>query len=125
MPAPADMQDALCAGFVRLAVEQNARLVPVVVFGEVDALRNFISWPWLQQWSYKKLGFPVPYLVVGRWGVSPFPRRTGLKFVIGEPIQLPHHISGTQASCLLAISVALGGTQAGCWQAAACKPALL
>ena len=120
MPAPIEMQGALCAGFVRLAVEQNARLVPVVVFGEVDALHNFISWPWLQQWSYKKLGFPVPYLVVGRWGVSPFPRRTGLKFVIGEPVQVPHHISGTQASCLLRQSVVLGGSQAGCWQAAAC-----
>ena len=91
-----------------MAVEQNARLVPVVVFGEVDALHNFISWPWLQQWSYKKLGFPVPYLVVGRWGVSPFPRRTGLKFVIGEPIQLPHHVSGTQVGCLLGLLVALG-----------------
>jgi len=44
---------------VRLAIEQGAALVPVVVLGEVDCLRNFISVPRLQAWTYKKLGFPV------------------------------------------------------------------
>lgn len=42
-----------------------------------------------QAWTYKKLGFPIPYLVVGRWGASPLPRATGLRFVIGEPIAPP------------------------------------
>ena len=48
-----------CAGFVRLAIEQGASLVPVVVLGEVDCLRNFVDVPRLQAWTYKKLGFPV------------------------------------------------------------------
>ncbi len=39
-----------------------------------------------QAWTYKKLGFPVPYLVVGRWGVTPFPAPTPLRFVVGEPL---------------------------------------
>lgn len=41
-----------------------------------------------QAWTYKKLGFPVPYLVVGRWGLTPFPSKTPLKFVVGAPISL-------------------------------------
>ena len=79
-----------------MAIEEGAALVPVVVMGEVDALRNFVDMPRVQSWTYKKLGFPVPYLVVGRWGLSPLPRQTGLKFVIGEPIQPPQHTPGQQ-----------------------------
>ena len=81
---------------MRVAIEEGAALVPVVVMGEVDALRNFIDMPRVQSWTYKKLGFPVPYLVVGRWGLSPLPCQTGLKFVIGEPIQPPPHTTGQQ-----------------------------
>lgn len=81
-------------GFVRLAIEEQAALVPVVVFGEVDCLRNFINLPRLQAWTYKKLGFPIPYLVVGRWGISPLPRATGLRFIIGEPITPSAHVAG-------------------------------
>ena len=91
---------------MRLAIEEGAALVPVVVMGEVDALRNFIDMPRVQAWTYKKLGFPIPYLVVGRWGLSPFPMQTGLKFVIGEPIPPPAHTLGTQVS----LSAASEGT---------------
>lgn len=83
-------------GFVRMAIEHNAKLVPVVVLGEVSALQNPIDLPGLQKWTYKNLGFPVPYLVVGRWGLSPFPKRVGLKFVIGEPIAPKPHVPGTK-----------------------------
>ena len=77
------------AGFVRLAAEQGAWLVPVAVMGEIDTLCNFIDLPAIQRWTYKKFGFPLPYLVVGRWGFSPLPRATSLKFIIGEPIPPP------------------------------------
>jgi 2-acylglycerol O-acyltransferase 2 len=83
-------------GFVRLAIQSGASLVPVVVLGEVDSLYNLIDLPLLQAWTYKKLGFPVPYLVVGRWGLSPLPRATGLKFVVGEPIAPPAYTPGAQ-----------------------------
>ncbi|CAL8469789.1 g9331 [Coccomyxa elongata] len=76
-------------GFVRLAAQQGASLVPVLAFGELDTLRNFVDLPTVQAWTYKKLGFPVPYLVVGRWGVTPFPSKTPLKFVVGTPIDPP------------------------------------
>ena len=57
---------ASCAGFVKVAAEQGASLVPIAALGEVTGLRNAIDIPWMQAWSYKRLGFPVPYLVVGR-----------------------------------------------------------
>lgn len=76
-------------GFVRLALAEKASLVPVVVFGEVTSLRNFINAPELQRWTYKKFGFPVPFLIVGKGGILPFPSASGLKFVIGKPINPP------------------------------------
>ena len=70
-------------------MQQGAALVPVLCLGEIGCLHNACDWPAMQQWTYKNLGFPIPYLVVGRWGVTPFPRRTGLKFVVGQPIHPP------------------------------------
>uniref|UniRef100_A0A1D2A7N3 Diacylglycerol O-acyltransferase n=1 Tax=Auxenochlorella protothecoides TaxID=3075 RepID=A0A1D2A7N3_AUXPR len=72
--------------FVRVAQQAQASLVPLLVLGEIDSLRNLISAPAMLQWTYKRLGFPVPYLIVGRWGLTPFPQPTGLRFIIGEPI---------------------------------------
>ena len=28
----------------------------------------------------------MPYLVVGRWGVTPFPAPTPMRFIVGEPL---------------------------------------
>ena len=81
--------------------------MPVLCLGEIAALRNFFDWPAMQQWSYKAIGFPIPYLVVGRWGLTPFPRQTGLKFIVGEPLQPPYHQHGTQVSARDAHGVAM------------------
>jgi Diacylglycerol acyltransferase len=43
-------------GFVRMALEQNAALVPMVVYGELLQLRNVCTWRWLQRLTYKRLG---------------------------------------------------------------------
>ena len=78
------------AGFIKLAIEQQAHLVPILVMGEICSLRNFIDIPALQQWTYKKIGFPVPYLVVGWGGCTPLPiAGKGLRFIIGDPIRPP------------------------------------
>jgi hypothetical protein len=50
-------------GFVKLAIEQQAALVPVLAIGEVLQLRNLIHMPVLQKWTYKRLGFPVPWFM--------------------------------------------------------------
>lgn len=52
----------------------------------------------MQQLTYKHLGFPIPYLVVGRWGLTPFPRSSGLKFIVGAPLPVPPRTPGKPVS---------------------------
>lgn len=75
-------------GFVRVAAEAGAALVPVLALGEILQLRNVLDAPALQQYTYKRLGFPFPYLQVGRWW-TPFPFRVPLVYVIGRPVHPP------------------------------------
>jgi len=75
-------------GFCRIAIEQQAALVPVLSLGEIFSLQNALNIPWLQKWTYKMVGFPIPYLLVGRW-MSPLPRKVPLQYVVGEPIPPP------------------------------------
>ena len=63
------------------------------------------AWCLSQAWTYKKLGFPVPYLVVGRWGLTPFPKKTALRFVVGEPIAPPHVPLGGEVSPCRPLSI--------------------
>lgn len=65
-------------GFVRVAIEEGASLVPLLALGELDSLSNLVDLPAMQRWSTKALGFPVPFLIVGRKGL-PLPRKTGLR----------------------------------------------
>ncbi|GAB4819039.1 hypothetical protein N2152v2_006085 [Parachlorella kessleri] len=85
-------------GFVRVAIEEGAHLVPFVVFGEINSLGNMrlFDWPGVQRWTYKRLGFPIPYLIAGKWGLLPLPAKTGMRFVAGEPIPPPRLEEGQQ-----------------------------
>ena len=85
-------------GFVRLAMQEGACLVPVVVFGEITSLRNLIRAPAMQRWTYKVLGFPVPFLIGGRAGFLPLPSKTGVRFVVGRPIEPPAVLPGEDIS---------------------------
>ena len=78
------------AGFVRVALSHNAALVPVLVLGEAASLADAISLPKLKAKSIKALGFPVPFLVSGRFFPgSPLPRGgTPLRFVVGPAIRV-------------------------------------
>jgi hypothetical protein len=76
-------------GFIRLSLQQGASVVPILVFGEVTSLRNFVDTPRIHRWTYRMLSFPLPYLIGGKWKILPFPSREGLKFVIGKPIEPP------------------------------------
>jgi 2-acylglycerol O-acyltransferase 2 len=66
----------------------------VLALGESLQLCNAINMPSLQQYTYRKLGFPVPFILHGRWGLSPFPRKVPLVYVIGKPIMPPVHEAG-------------------------------
>lgn len=86
-------------GFVRLAIKEQAHLVPFLVLGELDSMWNIIENPTLARASYKVFGFPVPFLVVGKWHVLPLPNKsTGLRCIIGEPIKPPPLLNGSEPS---------------------------
>lgn len=49
----------------RIAIEHQAALVPVLALGEALQLRNLYDMPALQQYTYRRLGFPgEPYVAM-------------------------------------------------------------
>jgi hypothetical protein len=87
-----DNEVTLCTrhkGFIRIAIEQGAHLVPVFVFGESQATRNLIKWKSAQRWTYKRFGFPMPFLPGGFKGFLPLPAPLPLSFVVGAPVSVP------------------------------------
>ncbi len=98
-------------GFIRLAIQEDAALVPVVVFGEITSLRNAIVMPRLQRATYTLLGFPIPFLMAGRGGILPLPSRTGLRFVIGRPIEPSQVLKNLPKSSSLDVSVGNGSEE--------------
>jgi len=76
-------------GFIRIAIEEGAHLVPVFVFGESQAVRNIIKWKSAQRWTTKRLGFPMPFLPAGYKGFLPLPAPLPLSFVVGQPVEVP------------------------------------
>eukprot|EP00899_Mesostigma_viride_P018545 jgi/Mesvir1/26692/Mv20470-RA.3 len=77
-------------GFVREALLANAALVPIFCFGETRLLHNLIHWPAAQSWTYKLLGFPMPFIPAGMAGFLPLPRRrVPVHVVVGKPIDPP------------------------------------
>jgi 2-acylglycerol O-acyltransferase 2 len=88
----ADDTVTLCTrhkGFIKIAIEKRAHLVPVFCFGESQALTNLWKWKAAQRWTYKRLGFPMPFLAVGWKGCLPLPAPLPLSFVVGEPLAVP------------------------------------
>lgn len=76
-------------GFIRVALQHRARLVPAFSFGEWELMDN-VRAPRMQRWTRSWLGFPVPFWPYGRWGL-PLPRRPprGIRVVVGRPVDLP------------------------------------
>jgi diacylglycerol O-acyltransferase 2, plant len=83
-------------GFCRIAVENGAAVVPVINYGEVFQLRNALTWRWLQRLTYRLIGFPIPYLLLGYWGL-PLSRRSPAWLVVGEPVWPDESKSGAEA----------------------------
>jgi len=74
-------------GFIRIAIQERARLCPIVVFGESASYTNL--WRSTGRFFYKKFRMSVPLFAVGYGGVLPLPARVPLTFVIGKPVSLP------------------------------------
>ena len=75
-------------GFVRLALAQRKRLVPVMAFGEWE-LMELLYWPKTQAITRRLFGFPFPFMPIGRFGL-PLPRRPprGVTTVVGQPLDV-------------------------------------
>lgn len=71
-------------GFVRLALEQGAHLVPCFCFGDSDTFACSSIFLSLRHFIVDKLRVALP-IFIGRW-FTMIPFRVPLTFVIGEPI---------------------------------------
>ena len=70
-------------GFVRLALEQGASLVPVYAFGETNLYYHSQAFISFRRWLVQRFGVAIP-LLSGRFGLMPFRERVTLVF--GSPI---------------------------------------
>ena len=78
-------------GFIKIALETGASVVPVLCFGEIYQLKNGICMPRLQAWTYKQFGFPIPFLPVGRFGMPvplPMDPKHPITFVVGKAMRV-------------------------------------
>lgn len=83
-------------GFIKLALEHKAPLVPVFAFGQSDLFsycRLFLDFPkgliprrFIEKVA-RRIGF-APMMVWGVYG-TPMPRRVPLTIVVGKPIEVP------------------------------------
>jgi len=71
-------------GFVRLAIESKARLIPSYIFGDRNLLACVKDPYGFLQWLSRKIRFPCTFFW-GRHGL-PIPRRRAITAVIGNPI---------------------------------------
>lgn len=71
-------------GFVRIAIQNGAQLVPTYSFGEHRLFDN-VYLPRVQNWFLHTVGFGYPHFPYGR-AYLPIPRRTKIGLVVGHPI---------------------------------------
>jgi 1-acyl-sn-glycerol-3-phosphate acyltransferase len=74
-------------GFVRLALQCGAPLVPFLSFGENQLLTS-LELPALQHWLYQRTRVFMPLFPHGRWYTA-LPNKTRVGVVVGEPIYMP------------------------------------
>lgn len=72
-------------GFVKLAMQQGAQLVPVYAFGETSLYHHHQIGIGFRKWLQKRFGVAVP-LVSGQYGMMPY--RKPVTLVFGAPIQV-------------------------------------
>lgn len=80
-------------GFVKLAIEEGAELVPVYAFGESDLYYHSRFLIDLRKYIVKKFHVAIP-LLRGQFGLMPY--RVPVTMVFGKPIKLIHTSTPTQ-----------------------------
>ena len=71
-------------GFFKIAQEKQLPIIPIFAFGETKIYDN-IELPTMQRWFKDRLGFPIPFFLIGRWNL-PIPRRKQLILTVGHPV---------------------------------------
>jgi hypothetical protein len=79
-------------GFVKLAIEEGAELVPVYTFGETDLYYHSRLLLGLRKWIVKKFHVAIPFLR-GQYGLMPY--RVPVTMVFGAPMKLIHKSNPT------------------------------
>ena len=80
-------------GFVKLAMQQGAMLVPVYAFGECELYHHFQFGIGFRKWLVKKFSVAIP-LVCGQFGLLPY--RRAVTMVFGAPINVGQNASPTE-----------------------------
>lgn len=75
-------------GFVKLAIQTGAHLVPMISFGEDQLLLNIYA-PTMQAITTKFIGFGLPFFPHGRW-YAPLPNRVKVTVAYGPVVRVPH-----------------------------------
>lgn len=80
-------------GFIRLAIEEGAHLVPVYAFGEVKLYKHSMFGINFRKYLVSKFGVAIP-LISGEYGLMPY--RTPVTLVFGKPIQIVQNKNPTE-----------------------------
>jgi 2-acylglycerol O-acyltransferase 2 len=81
-------------GFIKLAIEEGAEVVPVYAFGETDLYYHSRFLREFRKYLTRRFHVAVP-LLRGQFGLMPF--RVPVTMVFGAPIKLVHSSTPTQA----------------------------
>ncbi len=71
-------------GIFRIAIQHGLPLVPLYSFGETLTFDN-VYLPRVQGWFKSIIGIPVPFLMLGAYGL-PVPRRVPVSVAVGPPV---------------------------------------
>lgn len=72
-------------GFIKLAIEEGADIVPVYTFGETDLYKHSHILLNFRKWLVKKFHVAIPFLY-GEYGLMPY--RIPVSMVFGKPIKI-------------------------------------
>jgi 2-acylglycerol O-acyltransferase 2 len=104
-PGTNDLTLSTRLGFVRLAMQNGAHLIPVYTFGETDVYAQVLPNPpgslvrWVQEKLLDWFGYSVP-VILGSFGV--LPRRRPITTIVGDPVVVPHSRDPTTEQVALA-----------------------
>jgi hypothetical protein len=79
-------------GFIRLAIEEGAEVVPVYAFGETDLYHHSSFALDLRKYLVSRFGVAIP-LLWGQYGLMPY--RKNITLVFGSPLSVGHNLSPT------------------------------